>query len=575
VRARQATGALALAFALAAPSLVSGQAVKVGPAPGASPSPLLYEGLLPGVSSKEEIVARLGQPAHEGAWYAWKMLYPAKGRPGHFDAIHLAGRKVGTIEAASIPEGYEDRAAIEAKLGAPEFLLELGGGAMADYSALGLRFTFDAAGRTVGVAYFPQGYPRVHAGERHSLSLRALRAAPASGGVAAGGAPVGAAPDLLCGAAEADITPVEPDALGPIRYTVHDPLRARAVVLRSGGLTVAIVGGDIFGMQKLDVDPIEASLRESGIQHLVLAMSHVHTAGDPIGIYGFYPEKYVKRIQEGVKKAALDALAALRPVREVRVGARELPLDGARVEGFFRNARNPGIVDPQIAAIEVVGEDGKAIVTIAHATCHPEGIENDPKERTYEVSADFPGYLCEELRRSRGVQAVFLNGAVGGMVSGDTRERSHAEAEAHGKRIAKEIDGVLASASARRPTLTLDRRRVEIPVTNPRFVAFELTGRKRSYRGRLPTELFLIRLGGVELLSVPGELLPELSFEILERMRGSPSLIVGLTNDQIGYILPAYDFRMGEYEESMSLGPAAGPIIVEQAWRMLGSPGER
>ena len=102
-----------------------------------------------------------------------------------------------------------------------------------------------------------------------------------------------------------------------------------------------------------------------------------------------------------------------------------------------------------------------------------------------------------------------------------------------------------------------------------RISKIEMAGRKRSYRGRLPTEIFLVRLGGAELLSVPGELLPELSFEILARMRGSPALIVGLANDEIGYIIPAYDFRTGEYEESMSLGPAAGPIIVEQAWRML------
>ena len=30
-----------------------------------------------------------------------------------------------------------------------------------------------------------------------------------------------------------------------------------------------------------------------------------------------------------------------------------MPLAGARVHGWFRNARNPGIVDPQIAVIKI------------------------------------------------------------------------------------------------------------------------------------------------------------------------------------------------------------------------------
>jgi hypothetical protein len=332
---------------------------------------------------------------------------------------------------------------------------------------------------------------------------------------------------------------------------------------------VAIVGADIFGMQKLDVDPIEARLRERGVDHLVLAMSHVHTAGDPIGIYGFYPAEYVKRIQAGVEEAVVQALAAAKPVKELRGGSDELSLAGARVEGLSRNARNPGIVDPQVAVVEAIGADGKPIVTIAHFACHPEGIDNDYKLKPLEVSADFPGYLCEELRKATGAQAVFLNGALGGMVSGDTRARTHEEAAEHGRRLAAEVLRIRGFATPGPLSLLCTRRPVEIPVTNPKLIAFEMMGRKRSYRGRLAADMFHIRLGAAELLTVPGELLPELSFEILERMQGHPSLIVGLTNDELGYIIPAYDFRAGEYEESMSLGPAAGPIIVEAARRLV------
>jgi hypothetical protein len=329
------------------------------------------------------------------------------------------------------------------------------------------------------------------------------------------------------------------------------------------------VGGDIFGMRKLDIDPVAARLKEKGITHLIVCLSHVHSAGDPIGIYGHYPERFIGRIQDGVFDAVTAALAQARQVKELRGASDELSLEGARVEGLSRNARNPGIVDPQIAVLQAVGADDRPIVTIAHFACHPEGLET-PKGQPLAVSADFPGYLCESLRAATGAQAVFLNGALGGMVSGDTDARTHDQCAVQGRRLAKEIERLLQFAVPLSRTLTVDKARIEIPVTNPKMVLFEQSsGRVSSYRGRNVNEMFHVRLGSAQMISVPGELLPEVSFEILERMSGYPRLILGLANDEIGYIIPPYDFRSGEYEESMSLGPAAAPVIVRQAHQVL------
>ncbi len=50
-----------------------------------------------------------------------------------------------------------------------------------------------------------------------------------------------------------------------------------------------------------------------------------------------------------------------------------------------------------------------------------------------------------------------------------------------------------------------------------------------------------------------------MSFEIQEQMDGFPRILVGLANDQLGYIIPEYDFRDDSYEETMSQGPATAP----------------
>jgi len=560
-----ATAVAVVAVSLGSPSLLSAQAVKGTPAPGAAPPPVAYEGFVPGVTTIDVVRAKLGAPSHEGKWYAWKLLWPAAGRLGRFDSFHLLGGpedgKIGTIEAVSVPRGFESLRKITGALGEPEFRLTLPGGqGLLDYSSRGVRFTLDVRGRTIGVAYFPHGYARVHSGCRRRLDLSALRQGPQ---------PRPASPpdpNLLAGAFEVGINPRRGWLQGEFR--IVDPLKARCAVFARGELRIAIVGADVFGMMKSEVDPIEARLREMGISHLFFAMSHDHAAPDAVGIYGFYPEKYVAHIQDEVVRGVAEAAKRLQPVKELLVASDELSLMGARVHGLFRNARNPGIVDPQIAVVQARGADGNPLVTIAQFACHVEGLEAGDKE----ISADFPGYMCDRLRASTGAPALFLSGAIGGMVSGDTKERTHEEAKIAGLRLAAEVERILAFAvpsSTRR--LSFRRKRIEVPVTNPRFLLFEKMSstRRKYYRGRAVSEIFHVRLGDAEIVSMPGELLPELAFEILPHMGGYPRMIVGLVNDELGYMIPAYDFRAGAYEESMSGGPAIGPIVTETAVRLI------
>ena len=117
---------------------------------------------------------------------------------------------------------------------------------------------------------------------------------------------------------------------------------------------------------------------------------------------------------------------------------------------------------------------------------------------------------------------IFLNGALGGMVSGDTVARTHAEAAQAGRRFAAVARRILASAvSPARMDFAIERYRLELPLTNGKFMLFmNLSGRRQLLRGRIVTEMFYLRLGEAEILTFPGELLPEVSFEILEHMTG-------------------------------------------------------
>jgi hypothetical protein len=113
-------------------------------------------------------------------------------------------------------------------------------------------------------------------------------------------------------------------------------------------------------------------------------------------------------------------------------------------------------------------------------------------------------------------------------------------------------------------------------MTNVRFKPL-YNARGGLNRGRAVTDMALVTLGEAQLVTIPGELLPEVSFEIQEHMPGFPRILVGLANDELGYIIPEYDFELASplpyineaegdhYEETNSIGPHIAGIVDEQS----------
>ena len=91
---------------------------------------------------------------------------------------------------------------------------------------------------------------------------------------------------------------------------------------------------------------IREGAKALGVDHTIVASSHNHASGDTLGVYGFYPADYIGYIRKQTLAGIQQALAHMLPVAELRGASLELPMDGIRVQGLFRNARNPGLLDP-------------------------------------------------------------------------------------------------------------------------------------------------------------------------------------------------------------------------------------
>ncbi len=119
---------------------------------------------------------------------------------------------------------------------------------------------------------------------------------------------------------------------------------------------------------------------------------------------------------------------------------------------------------------------------------------------------------------------------------------------------------------------------------NPLFQAASDAGllqTKLNHNQEVITEASLLKLNTLLLFNVPGELLPKLGLAYKAKMKAAGatlSAVVGLVNDELGYILPKEGFIYPDdplnpgdhYEESMSLSIEAGPCLTKALQHLLG-----
>ena len=380
--------------------------------------------------------------------------------------------------------------------------------------------------------------------------------------------------------AGADARPITPTLDGAPVYlagygtnrpatTIHDELYVRSLAVQSDhDPPVVITACDLIG---LPLDPTAPD------RHVV-ACTHTHHGPDTIGLWG-RPEDgitgrdgaYVATVREAIAASRVAALEALEPAR-LRVGSIAVP-------DLIRNYRDPDIVDDELSVIRFEHPSGEAIATFACYPCHPEIV--DPAST--DLTGDWAGHLCRELEARGSGVAVVTVGALGGMLSPGTDAKDHAEAERWGAVLAEAACGALGAPASERP-IRFARRTLTVPMENPKYVlALEsgLVAAGLLVDGAITTTTSVLDLGPAAIAFVPGELFPRLGFRLKDALRAAGAtvpIVVGLADDELGYIVPADEFRFpadyldpgDQYEESMSVGPAIGPAVCAAVEDLIG-----
>jgi len=352
--------------------------------------------------------------------------------------------------------------------------------------------------------------------------------------------------------------------------TIHDDLYARALAIQDDKTTLVLVALDLIGFFRPDVLQVIENVNRPDVQ-IVIASTHTHHGPDTMGLWGpddktcGVDEEYMITLKQKIVDVIHASLSKLEPA--------SAKWTSVHVPGLAKNARNPEILDDELTLLQFTTEDDKALTTLFNFPCHPEVLwDMNPN-----ITSDYVGYLREEVEKQTSAPCIFFSGALGGMMTPDVKDHSFEEAEFMGKKLADEGLKALSKVEDQKSNIDMQKREIKAKLTNILYkIAFrrKLLPDTRDKKGYIHTEVNLIKIGGLWLATVPGEMLPKLGLQLKVWMKEAGAKaagVIGLANDELGYILPVEDFKYpwnplkpgAQYEETNSIGKGIAISVME------------
>jgi hypothetical protein len=406
---------------------------------------------------------------------------------------------------------------------------------------------------------------------------------------------------------------------------IHDQLWARTMVIDDGNTRLSLTAIDAIGLFHDELIDIRNRISNTaGITYSIVTSTHDHAAPDLMGLWGprFFKSgvdtDYLEYVKNQIVSSIEEAAGNLQPARI------KFAKDLSGLSALVSDTREPIVMDDGVRIMQVLRMDSDiSIGTLITWGCHPETIW----DKNLLISSDFPHYVREGIENGiysgdnlikpgLGGVAIYINGAIGGLMtvndtfpihdpwSGQTyRIPDFDKMESQGMQIAFSTLSALENSSDihNSGSIGIASHTFDLPVKNCRFrlgARFGIMDRGYSKRRHMRTEIAYVTIGPASFLTFPGEIYPELinggiespvgqDYETepielpvtREMMSGDYKFIIGMGNDELGYIIPksewdkkspfTYDAEESPYGEKNSLGPDTAPILHEKIRQLI------
>lgn len=351
------------------------------------------------------------------------------------------------------------------------------------------------------------------------------------------------------------------------RRRVNDPIWVKSLALRDkAGNGIVIVSCDFIGLLPDEIENIKKLVKSADPRSILISTTHTHSGPDVVGLWGIPPfggknKKYMEFMRTEIAKTIEESISNLGPGK-IRFGSGEFK--------GYSHGRTDNDPDYGVSVIQVLRKSGQP-VTLVNFALHADVIKN------LSLSADFPYFLEERLRKFSGGDVIFIPGAIGG-VQPHRGDGSFDAVRKIGEDLADRVYEILKSPISSQDVLISGKvMNLNFQVQNKLFIRaakigmisefFDSNGSpvKVKYNGkdidldshRVDIGFSMFRIGPAQLLTVPGELFPNIWAEVKKEMDGSPKFLFGLTGGELGYILSREDFESGNHKYHAGMSPSS------------------
>ncbi|MBQ8495812.1 MAG: neutral/alkaline non-lysosomal ceramidase N-terminal domain-containing protein [Clostridia bacterium] len=376
---------------------------------------------------------------------------------------------------------------------------------------------------------------------------------------------------------------------------VLDEQRAQAVWLDDGTTSLLLISVDCVGLSSATVAEIRNRLgdfvKQSGCDSVNVISTHTHAGLDTLGLWGDIAmngknSDFMQTLIDGAVEAAQAAYA--------NRTTGKLTYTVTETADLQEDSRDPQVYDKNLYQLRFVPDDAaKNAIRIWSFAAHAEALRSENTK----VSRDYPGAVSDRLKAETGDDLLYLPGAIGGLIMTPRMTPEPFDGEQNlavtGQRIATVMQ-LKGRSRELQPEIAISRVTFDVALDNTLFRYYRFLGilENEVHRGlfggyTMKTELTLIRLGDLTLALLPGELFPELVIgtgedgdptalrELAAEYGVEELMIIGLANDEIGYIVTPSDYVLdadlpyvqeaeGEhYEETNSVGREAACALAK------------
>lgn len=394
---------------------------------------------------------------------------------------------------------------------------------------------------------------------------------------------------------------------------VLDDMFARAIFIDdnkgNGGIIFCSI--DAVGMSRKDINDIRKLVLKSSeigkVKSINICCTHSHSAIDTQGLWG---EKIYKsgRNEEFMSSLKHKTANAIIESYKNRTDGK-IYFTKTETEDLQYDCRTPETYDRNLNRIHFVPFDkAKKEIFAVNFASHAELMGS----KTKKVSADFPCYMIKEIEENhKNCEVIYLNGAIGGMISAKEIKkvyRDEIDCEEYTKEFGKVLGELVFSLNDEeeiKPIVNIKSKQINVPVNNfvltlARFLkVLNNDFIKENTNAYVISETGYLVLGNkqVAMFLIPGELFPELYngefldtensankqkadyTPLIKMTNAKNNFVVGLCNDELGYIIPQNDFFLNNetpyingatdhlgrrhYEETNSVGPRVAETILQ------------